>query len=196
MISPISLIHGNFARITFQTAMETTSEPWVRHIKWRFVGFFLIAGAVIALPVYAWIWSHREEDIVVFDTYKQVSLKALCGIAFDPVNGKITDIPQRFRDLETQRVKLAGFMLVPGARHYTNIKSFDLYYADPKTDSPNLPVQSHIHCVAQGENELRYLSGPVTVWGFLHCDIHRDATTHEVTSIYQLECKSASPEKE
>jgi hypothetical protein len=196
MTASESFVRAKSAPISLQMTMETTSEPWVRRIKWRFVFFFLITGTVIAIPAYAWFWSQQPDDIVVFDTYKKVSLKALSGIPFDPANGKITDIPQRYRDLEGQRVKLAGFMVAPGAQRYTNIKNFDLFYIDPNVGSANPPVQAHIHCTVQGNGVVRYLSGPATVWGFFHCDIHRDANTHEITSIYQLETYSVLPLKE
>jgi hypothetical protein len=112
---------------------------------------------------------------------------------FDQVNGKLQDIPQKWRELDGQKVVLKGEMYNPLGVGQT-VDQFVLVYSIAKCCVTTTPqVQHFVHSkVIPGKTVNNYEgAGTVEVRGVLHVNVKREEG--QVSSVYQLDVESVAP---
>ena len=77
-------------------------------VNWRLVGFLALVSLPFAWFLYVFLNQTLSGGIKDYGDYKHVDLKALGNFPFDEVRGTENDLPQRFRELDGQRVMLEG----------------------------------------------------------------------------------------
>src|SRR3954470_16429474 len=100
--------------------------PLSERINLRMVVFFGVIGLLIGYPVYWFV--HEQVTGGISDAgggYKEVDLKAMSLFNFDQNNGKITDVPEKWRNLDGQKVILYGEMWAARSAE-DRVASFDL----------------------------------------------------------------------
>jgi hypothetical protein len=120
-----------------------------------------------------------------------VNLKAMSTFTFDQVNGKLQDIPQKWRELDGQKVVLKGEMWEPLGTGQT-VDNFVLVYSIAKCCVTTTPqVQHFVHSKVIPGKTVNYYQGTVEVRGVLHVNVKREEG--QVSSVYQLDVESVSP---
>ncbi|QOV88242.1 hypothetical protein [Humisphaera borealis] len=79
----------------------------------RLIAFLLVISAPFVYIIGKSVMFSMSGGITDRGDYKEVDLKALGNFPFDQSEGKLTDIPERYRNLDGQRVRLTGFMYAP-----------------------------------------------------------------------------------
>src|SRR4051812_28573199 len=158
--------------------------PLSERINVRMIVFFGVIGLLIGYPVYWFV--HEQLTGGISDAgggYKEVDLKAMSLFNFDQSNGKLTDIPQKWRDLDGKKVILYGEMWQPYSAN-SQVAGFDLCYSIAKCCFSGPPQVQHFvqSKVINGKNA-DYYSGLVKATGTLHVNVKRDA--EKVSSVYQ-----------
>ena len=160
--------------------------PLSERINIRMIVFFGVIGLLIGYPVYWFV--HEQLTGGISDAgggYKEVDLKAMSLFPFDQVNGEITDIPQKWRDLDGQKVILEGEMWQPYSAN-NQVAGFDLCYSIAKCCFSGPPqVQHFIQSKVVKGKTVEYYSGLVKATGTLHVNVKTDAG--KVASVYQLD---------
>jgi hypothetical protein len=119
-------------------------------------------------------------------------LRTLSDFELDPVNGRTADIPRQFRDLDGQRVRLAGQMWAP-YRAEGRVRDFDLVYSIANCCFSGVPkVQHLVKSSVRDGGSVPYATGRVDVVGTLHVGVRSDADGIE--SVYRLDVDSVTPE--
>ncbi|MBV8780190.1 MAG: hypothetical protein JO353_02225, partial [Phycisphaerae bacterium] len=123
---------------------------------------------------------------------KQVDLKAMSSFPLDQANGQLTDIPEKWRALDGQKVVLYGEMWQPMSTGDNNVKRFDLCYSIAKCCFTGPPLVQHfVQSTAVPGKSLNYYDNLVKVVGTLHVNVKHDQG--KVTSIYQLDVENIEP---
>jgi hypothetical protein len=166
--------------------------PLSDRINLRMIAFFGVLLVLIGYPVYIYLDSAVHGGIKdVGNGYKEVDLKAMSVFPFDQVNGTISDIPQKWRDLDGQKVIAYGEMWQSqSAGRY--VDRFQLCYSIAKCCFNGPPqVQHFVDCSAVKGTTLEDYSGLVKVSGTLHVKVTRDM--NKVDHVYWMDVDSVEP---
>jgi hypothetical protein len=168
--------------------------PLSERINLRMIVFFGVIGLLIGYPVYWFV--HEQLTGGISDAgggYKEVDLKAMSLFPFDQTNGKITDVPQKWRDLDGKKVILYGEMYQPYSAG-NQMGGFSLVYSIAKCCITTQPQIQHFvqSKVAAGKN-VEYYPGLVKVTGTLHVDVQKDKEADKITGVYHLDVESVEP---
>jgi hypothetical protein len=129
---------------------------------------------------------HRSGNLYTVD------LRSMSNFSMDQINGANEDIPKPFRDLDGQRVMMAGQMWSPfGAAG--KLGGFDLVYSLNNCCFLGPPLVQHfVHAKVNPGTNVLFYSGLVTVTGVLHVGVQKEAGS--IQSIYRLDVESVEPD--
>ena len=169
--------------------METTTlKPKSSgFINVRILVFTAVMALVIGFPAYVFIDSALSGGIKDRgDGYKEVDLKAMSTFSFDQNDGRIDDVPQKWRELNGKRVVLRGEMYAPNAAS-NRIPQFELVYSIAKCCVTTAPQIQHFvkSKAVNKDGNVPFYSGLVQVWGTLKVDVKREEG--KVVSVYELD---------
>jgi hypothetical protein len=135
------------------------------------------------------VWGHTNVA-----PYMPVDIQALGNINLDQRDAKLSDVPQRFRDLEGQRVKLEGGMWAPTARQLgVGVGSFQLISPSFMHDHHRAPLaQWFISAAVKPGATIYYSDQPVEVYGVFHVHLVRD-DTGMLKSVYSIDVDNVAP---
>jgi hypothetical protein len=170
--------------------METTPfKPARSRVNLRLCVFLAIIAAPFIWGTYVGARYFINGGIQDMGDYKKVDLKALGFFNFDQRDGAMTDVPDKFRKLDGQRVMLEGFMYSPNSA--SRLHDFQFVYNVTKCcfNGPPL-VQERVfaHC-APGKS-LRYVPDYVRLVGVLHVNVVKDSAGI-ITSVYTMDVQKA-----
>jgi hypothetical protein len=171
------------------------AAPAPADLRPRFNVRLWIFIAVISAPFLYIIGSAVYDSITggITDrgSYKEVDLKALGNFSFNKVAGRPEDVPERYRQLDGQRVMFRGKMFGPedaGARG----RRFQLVYDVNKCCFSGEPlVQERVFATAKKEIPIYDQNTLAEVVGTLHVRLIRDSVSKEIVSVYDMDVESA-----
>src|SRR3954468_18129796 len=102
--------------------------PLTQRINFRLIIFSAVVLFLIGYPLY--IYLHEEITGGIQDAgngYTAVDLRAMSLFSFDQYNGRLEDVPSKWRDLNGKKVILSGEMWVPNNAG-PEARAFDLCY--------------------------------------------------------------------
>jgi len=167
-------------------------SPWWQRMNWRLIIFVIAVGIVVGYPLYVYLDAAVSGGIKdAGGGYKEVDLKAMSTYFFNQEEGKIDDIPAKWRALDGQKVVLYGEMWQPQSAG-PFVDSFQLCYSIAKCCFSGPPqVQHFVDSKSVPGTKLEYFSGLVKVKGILHVNVKKGEG--KVQSVYQLDCESIEP---
>jgi len=165
-----------------------------RRLNWRLVIFL----ACIAAP-FLWFFGSFVNQIVTGGVEKRgdyavVDLKAMGNFPFDEYNGQLTDIPQRFRELDGKKIVLKGFMF-PTISAADKVRECQFVYNIQKCCFSGPPrVQERVFLFASTPKPMpMYDYGTLTrVTGTLHLKLTK-APDGKIIRLYDLDVESVKP---
>jgi hypothetical protein len=173
--------------------MESTlKRPISQIINIRMIAFAAVMLALIGAPVYMYLDAVVHGGIKRTSDGIEVDLKAMSMFPFDQTNGALDDVPQKWRDLEGQKVVCYGEIWAPTqAGRY--VDSFDLCYSIAKCCFNGPPqVQHFVHCKTLKDADVEYAPNLVKVKGTLHVKVIRDSG--KVSGVYSMDVESVEPQ--
>jgi len=173
--------------------MESVAKiPLSERFNIRLLIFILIVAAIPGYILYVMIDAQVTGGIKnAGGGYKFVDLKAMSNFELDQNNGALTDVPEKWRALDGQKVILHGEMWQPTSAN-NEVAGFDLCYSIAKCCFSGPPkVQHFVKSKVQQGKSVGYYDGQVEVKGKLHVDVKNDAG--KLTSVYQLDVESVEP---
>src|SRR5436190_18236485 len=87
--------------------------PLSQRINYRMIIFLGVILCLVGAPVYIYLDSVISGGVHNRGNYLEVDLKAISSFPFDQNNGKNTDVPKQWRDLDGKRVTLDGEIWSP-----------------------------------------------------------------------------------
>lgn len=167
--------------------------PLSERINVRMIGFIAVIAILVGYPVYIMIDQQLSGGIKqAAGGYKDVNLKAMSTFTFDQVNGTLDDVPQKWRELDGQKVILRGEMYEPTGTGQDAVEKFDLVFSIATCCVTSTPqVQHFVNSTAMPGASIRYYDVPVEVRGVLHVNVKKEAG--RVSSVYQLDVESVRP---
>jgi hypothetical protein len=167
--------------------------PLSERINFRLVGFIAVIVVLVGYPVYVMLDQQLSGGIKhAAGGYKEVNLKAMSTFTFDQVNGRIEDVPQKWRDLNGQKVILRGEMYEPLGANQDDVQKFDLVFSIAKCCVTSTPqVQHFVKSQVLPGKSIRFYDVPVEVRGILRVDVKREEG--RVSQVYALDVESVRP---
>lgn len=176
--------------------------PWSQRVNLRMLGFIAVALLLVGYPVYLaldlmlsqGIW---HKDDARYGRYVKVDLQAMSSSfeIMDPAHATDAVIPERYRQLNGQRVMLVGEM-VPDRNAVGAQAAFDLVYSISKCCFSGPPkIQHFIKCDVQPgrKQQVQYHPGLVRAVGTLEVGIVRDEAG-AIASVFRLKTESTEPD--
>jgi hypothetical protein len=168
--------------------------PLSERINFRMLLFVGVIALMIGYPVYWFI--HEQVTGGISDAgggYTHVDLKAMSLFNFDQSDGRLSDIPQKWRDLDGKKVVLEGEMW-QAYNAGNRIGGFDLCYSIAKCCFSGPPqIQHFVQSKVVPGKEVENYSGTVKVTGTLHVNVKKDPQVGKIISVYQLDCERVEP---
>jgi hypothetical protein len=159
--------------------------PWWRRFTLQSAVMVGAAAFVLAYPIYDVLdraishGIHRQGDLLLVD------MKAMSDFDFDQVNGQTGDIPKPFRQLDGQRVMMAG-QIVPTNSAAGAMDRFQLCYSIANCCFSGPPrVQHFVYATVLPGRRVEYSGGVVNVVGTLHVGVER--ADGQVSSVYRMD---------
>ncbi len=170
----------------------TVKVPLSERINLRIVVFALVMLAVIGYPIYLFVKEDITGGIIDRGSYKEVNLQAMSVFPFDQQNGRLEDIPQKWRELDGKKVQLEGEMWAPGSAS-DELRRFDLVYSITKCCFNGPPqVQHFVKSTVSGNKTVNYYNQQVRVMGTLHVNIKK-GDAGNIESVYTLDVDDVQP---
>src|SRR5580658_8747736 len=177
----------------------TTEKPsWSQRLNWRVLVFIAVFVIPIALLFAWWLNESLAGGIHDYGAYKDVDLKAMSTFDMDQMNATMTDIPEKWRNLEGKKVLMLGEMWAPNSADDSgHLSYFQLVYSKTKCCFNGPPLAQHFvdGNVVQGKH-VYYYDVPVKVHGTLHVFVRKDPTTGVIKSIYHVDVEKVEPVEE
>jgi hypothetical protein len=150
---------------------------------WR---FWLLLGAM-ALPV---LFVLHETGRGHAD-YIDVDLKELGAFEFDDQQGDMSSVPERFRKLDGQVVRIRGKMFGP---EDLGSSGWRCQFVPDARFNRRLPprVQERVFATAKKDVPVYDMLTPAEIVGTFHVGIVRDPSTQRVIQLFSMEVKRAS----
>jgi hypothetical protein len=172
---------------------EVTTKPSLtERINVRMIIFAAVVLLIVGYP--AWVYIDSEISNGIHNAgngYKSVDLKQMSSFSFDQNVGRLEDIPQKWRDLNGQKVILVGEMWAPNAAGPTTDK-FDLCYSIQKCCFSGPPqVQHFVNARPVKGLSPNFNTVLVQVKGTLHVNVKSEEG--KIASVYQLDVESVEP---
>jgi hypothetical protein len=182
--------------LTYQPKLIKAEKlPLSQRINWRILVFVGVIVAPIVLVFVWWLRIDLSGGIINQGDYKEVDLKAMSTFDMDQMNAKLTDIPEKWRALEGQKIMAIGEMWAPhSASSSGRLDYFQLVYSKTKCCFSGPPLAQHFvdGNVAKGAH-VYYYDVPVKVWGTNHVYIRKDPQTGVIKSVYHFDVDKVEP---
>lgn len=171
---------------------QTTTKPRPRfQFNPRLIAFAAVILVVVGYPLYLYIDSEVTGGIKQRGDYAEVDLKAMSLFEFDQAKGTLTDVPEKWRDLNGKKIKVRG-EIAPTNFSAKEANQFDLVYSVAKCCFQGRPqVQHFVKSTVKGAKTAPYYQGLVEVEGTLHVNVENDG--QQVTSVYQIDVDKIQP---
>jgi hypothetical protein len=172
---------------------QTATKPASRFsINPRLIAFAAVMLLVVGYPLYIYIESEITHGVKQRgDGYTEVDLKAMSLFEFDQTAGKLSDVPQRWRELNGKKIIVRG-EIAPTAFSAREANQFDLVYSVAKCCFQGRPqVQHFVKSTVVNSDQAPYYQGLVEVSGTLHVNVENDG--QQVTSVYQIDVDKVKP---
>jgi hypothetical protein len=168
------------------TAVSNSSTRSIgRRINVRVIVFILILVAPIGAISYLLIKSMLNGGVEMTAQGAVVDLKALGNFPFNKITGTLNDVPQRYRNLDNQKVILTGF-ITPDSGAGSSANRFTLVYNVQLCCFSGPPqVQERVYCFMKSEKRLPPDTQLVKVSGTLHVRLVKENGV--ITSVYDLD---------
>jgi hypothetical protein len=165
--------------------------PLRERINFRIILFTAVVLFLIGTPVYIFVKETVTGGIETVGDLKKVDLKAMGNFPFDEVNGTVSDIPERYRALDGQKVQLEG-EVYDDTEAGDRMTRFQLVYSIAKCCFGGPPkVQERVWVQVPPDMKVPNISGAFArVSGTLKIDLNRQegkATQVYVMSMDKLE---------
>ena len=163
-----------------------------QRLNWRLIIFL----ACISIP-FLWFFGTFMNQLVnggveKHGDYVFVDLKALGNFPFDEFNGQLTDVPQRFRDLDGKKIELEGFMY-PTNEAGDKVHECQFVYNIAKCCFSGPPrVQERVFLFAPKGHQFRMYGDMARVTGVLHLRLNK-SPDGKIIRLYDLDVQSAKP---
>ena len=161
-------------------------------INLRLIAFLTIVSLPFVWFLGLFLYNTIRGPIQDYGDYKKVDLKALGNFAFDQNRGTIDDLPQKFRELDGQRVMLEGEMWADQAG--AQVREFELVYSIVECCLGG-PPKVHERVYADVPPDMKVPNytrrGYVRVLGTLHVDVKKSEGA--IVSVYRLDVESVEP---
>ena len=169
----------------------TTPAAEGPRVNVRLIAFLVIVSAPFVWIVGSAVRHSMSGGVVDRGGFKEVDLKALGNFPFDGVDGKLEDVPKRYRELDGQKVLLKGYMFAPQSSGSRGRK-FEFVYNVSKCCFDGEPqVQERVFAYAKKDDIALYEQDVFAeVTGTLHVRVEKDAQTGKVTSVYDLDVET------
>lgn len=172
--------------------MTTLAPPIRRPLAERFnlrvLTFVAVFGFLLGVPAYLYLDSVMSGGIKSRGDFYEIDLKAMSTFPFDQNNGRIEDVPKRWRELDGKKVVMEG-EIAPGSQSATGVdQKFDLVYSVAKccfTGSPQ--IQHFVKVTLPPTTEVDVKNdGTMQVRGVLKVDVTRDPETGKINGVYHV----------
>ena len=165
--------------------------PLAQRVNVRMVVFAAIVLALVSFPAYWYLSVALTGGIRdAGNGYKEVDLMSMVTFPFDQKYGRLEDVPEKYRNLNGQKVILTGEM-VPMESAAPEINAFSLVYSVAKCCYNTEPqVQHFIHSTVKGK-QVPYYGGLVKVYGTLHVNVKK--AEGKVDSVFQFDVENVEP---
>ena len=166
--------------------------PLRERINLRIIIFAAVVLFLIGTPVYIFVKENLTGGIETVGDLKKVDLKAMGNFPFDENNGTVNDIPQRYRDLDGQKVQLEGEVF-DDSEAGDRMTRFQLVYSIAKCCFGGPPkVQERVWVVVPPDMKVPNLSGNYArVSGKLKIDLNRQEG--KATQVYVMQMDRLEP---
>ncbi|MDB5295800.1 MAG: hypothetical protein JWO31_1783 [Phycisphaerales bacterium] len=171
----------------------TTPPAYRRGVNVRLLVFLVVVSAPFLWIIGSAIHHAATGGVTDHGGLKEVDLKALGNFPFDDSEGKVEDVPKRYRELDGQKVMLKGFMYSTenaGSRG----NKFQFVYDVQKCCFGGPPqVQERVFGFAKNGIDLFDQYTFAEVRGTLHVRPVKDAATGKIVSLYDMDVESSKP---
>src|SRR5437588_6630809 len=113
--------------MTVEYQRPTAKVPLSERINLRMIVFIAIIALLVGYPVYILISEQLSGGIHTSGGYVETNLKAMGNFEFSETNGTITDVPQKWRELDGKKLILVG-EINPANEATNEIHRFQLVY--------------------------------------------------------------------
>jgi hypothetical protein len=163
-------------------------RPLSERFNLRILVFVAVFGFLIGFPAYVYLRSVLSGGIEQRGDYYEVDLKAMSVFPFDQENGKVEDVPQKWRDLDGKTVVLVGEMAPGTQRASETDQKFDLVYSVAKCCYSGTPqIQHFIKVTTPPTATVNYTGmGALQVRGKLRVQVTRDPETNKIDGVYHV----------
>lgn len=172
--------------------MDTAAHtPLRERFNLRIILFVIALGAIVGFPVYLFVDSVVSGGVKDRGDYKEVDLKAMSDFPFDQNKGTLADVPERWRQLDGQRILVTGEIWAPNSTS-PRLNNFELVYSISQCCFSGPPQIQHFVQADVPEGSVPYYRGLVKVLGTLRVDIERDEEG-KVARVYRMEVERVEP---
>src|SRR4051812_1092048 len=129
--------------LDYHNPAQTPRTPLRERLNPRMLFFIALIIALVGHPVYVMIDMQVSGGVkTLAGGYKEVNLKAMSSFTFDQNNGTVEDVPQKWRELDKQKVVVEGEMWSPTGAG-TTVDGFELVYSIAKCCFSGPPQIQH-----------------------------------------------------
>jgi hypothetical protein len=166
--------------------------PLRERLNFRIIIFAAVVLFLIGTPVYIFVKESVTGGIETVGDLKKVDLKAMGNFPFDEVNGTVDDIPQRYRELDGQKVQLEGEVF-DDTEAGDRMTRFQLVYSIAKCCFGGPPkVQERVWVQVPPDMKVPNLTGNFAkVSGTLKIDLNRQEG--KATQVYVMNMDKLEP---
>ena len=169
-------------------SVATPSIPLRERINFRIITFIAIFAFLLGAPLYIYLDSMISGGLKNRGNYFEVDLKALSDIPFDQDNGRVEDVPAKWRELDGKIVELKG-EVATGTFSASGVDGrFDLVYSVSKCCMTGTPLIQHFIKVTIPPSAKRDVQsdGAIIVRGKLKVEVTRDPETRKINGVYHV----------
>jgi hypothetical protein len=177
-------------------ALEAPSVPIWQRLNWRVLVFAGVFVFIFGSLFWIWFSEYITGGIHNYGSYKQVDLKAMSTFDMDQHYATMADIPEKWRNLEGQKVLMIGEMWASHSAGYDQkLDYFQLVYSKTKCCFSGPPLAQHFvdGNVVPGKH-VYYYDVPVKVLGTIHVSIRKEGDV--IKSIYHVDVVKIDPIEE
>ena len=166
--------------------------PLRERINFRIILFAVVVLFLIGTPVYIFLKENLTGGIETVGNMKKVDLKAMGNFPFDEINGTVNDIPDRYRQLDGQKVQLEG-QVFDDTEAGDRMTRFQLVYSIAKCCFGGPPkVQERVWVVVPPDMKVPNLSYQYArISGTLKIDLNRQEG--KATQVYLMKMDQLEP---
>jgi len=178
-----------------EATATTPTKPRMRlsqRINFRMIAVAAVVLFLVGYPIYTYLDAAISGGVKnVGNGMKAVDLKSLGNFPFDDKVSTINDIPQKWRDLDGQKVILEGFMF-PINSASDDMHTFQFVYNIQKCCFGGPPrVQERVYVVVPGGTVPYYAGEMVRCTGTLHVALEKNEVNTTI-AVYKMDLDKIS----